>query len=139
MFIPNHRPSYILSIAESFFGPLQGFLNCIVYGLSKKIAGRYRKLWAWCGDAKESYYSSDANSNAGSYVLEEEGDRLHNGGYGNEENLRPSPPTFIDANHSQYQAFLNAASNEGQYGHYTSSPIREQPIIAPIPVRQAET
>lgn len=137
VFIPDHKPSYVLSIAESFFGPLQGFLNCIVYGLSKKIAARYCKLWVQQGTAQESYYSSHASSNNGSFVMNEEshdGDACMERG----SSFRASPPMLVDTQHPQYHALLNAAVGGGEYGHYSPSPTRQQPIIAPVPRRQLE-
>ena len=39
--ISDHRPNLYLSILESFFSPLQGFLNAIVYSTSKVICSKY--------------------------------------------------------------------------------------------------
>ena len=39
--ISDHRPNLYLSILESFFSPLQGFLNAIVYSTSKTICSKY--------------------------------------------------------------------------------------------------
>ena len=47
----DHHPNYYLSVVESFFSPLQGFLNAIVYGTSPKISERYAE-WFYKGEHK---------------------------------------------------------------------------------------
>lgn len=49
-FTPGHQPLKWLSYAEAAIGPLQGFLNAIVYGVSAKVIARYKRL---CGCASE--------------------------------------------------------------------------------------
>lgn len=47
----DHHPSYYLSVVESFFSPLQGFLNAVVYGTSPKISNMYVE-WFYKGKQK---------------------------------------------------------------------------------------
>jgi hypothetical protein len=49
-FTPGHQPLKWLSYAEAAIGPLQGFLNAIVYGISAKVVARYKRL---CGCASK--------------------------------------------------------------------------------------
>ena len=46
LFSVGHQPLLILTYLESFFGPLQGFLNALVYGVSARVVVRYKRL---CG------------------------------------------------------------------------------------------
>jgi hypothetical protein len=40
-FNKNHKYDYFLLCMDSAFGPLQGFLNALVYGLNQKLRDRY--------------------------------------------------------------------------------------------------
>jgi hypothetical protein len=40
---PKHNYSYVLLCLDSAFGPLQGFLNALVYGLNQKLRDRYKE------------------------------------------------------------------------------------------------
>lgn len=46
LFSKDHQPLIQLSYLESTFGPLQGFLNALVYGVSARVVVRYKRL---CG------------------------------------------------------------------------------------------
>lgn len=46
LFSKDHQPLIYLTYAESFFGPWQGFLNALVYGVSARVVVRYKRL---CG------------------------------------------------------------------------------------------
>jgi len=46
LFSVDHQPSKYLTYLESFFGPWQGFLNALVYGVSARVVVRYKRL---CG------------------------------------------------------------------------------------------
>lgn len=38
---PGHKYDYFLLCMDSLFGPGQGFLNALVYGLNQKLRDRY--------------------------------------------------------------------------------------------------
>lgn len=45
---PNHEPNIYLSYLEAGFGPLQGFLNALVYGVNSQVIRRYGLLCQRC-------------------------------------------------------------------------------------------
>jgi len=40
---PGHKFNYLLLCLDSAFGPLQGFLNALVYGFNQKLRDRYKE------------------------------------------------------------------------------------------------
>ena len=60
LFSKDHKPLFILSMAEAIFGPAQGFLNAVVYGISPKMRSRWIKICQPRPKPRESAYSRDA-------------------------------------------------------------------------------
>ncbi len=85
VFSYRHEPLYVLNILEAAFGPLQGFLNAMVYGVTHKMIERYKGLC--CGYSTEeldAHYSPapENEDNGAAYTSYGAEDNKYVGGYG---------------------------------------------------------
>jgi hypothetical protein len=112
-FTPGHQPLKWLSYAEAAIGPLQGFLNAIVYGVSAKVVARYKRL---CGCA-----SADDDERLGRGLVRD--DRV--GSYGS----YPRATHYAESAPAPSDKVGGVASGRG----YPSAVSRYQPPTAVVP------
>ena len=126
--VPDHHPNFYLSIIESFFSPLQGFLNAIVYGTSKKIGFRYMQWFTKDNGDKEFLNNltrlDDTNDSSMHISF------LHNESYNGDNNTsfssiynKGSPPSLVsDDVHlhdgdARYRPLIDPVATVASSGH----------------------